>query len=66
MVCTGNMRAWRNVVEMRTEHHAEEEIRRLSAVIAETLMTKAPVHMRDYVVSEVRGWPEYTTRYRKI
>lgn len=66
MVCTGNMRAWRNFIEMRTEYHAEEEMRRLAPMVTETLITKVPDHLYDYVVEEVRGWPMWTTANVKI
>jgi thymidylate synthase (FAD) len=66
MVCTGNMRAWRNFIEMRTESHAEEEIRRLASCIADALLKWAPVHLFDYVVNEVNGWPQWSTNYRKV
>jgi thymidylate synthase (FAD) len=66
LVMTGNLRAFRHFIEMRSERHAEEEIRRLAHRMFQTLQPLAPLYFDDYQVEEVRGIPEYVPTYRKV
>ena len=43
---TSNFRQWRNVVKLRSDKHAQWEIRRLSDAILEALWYQAP-HVFD-------------------
>jgi thymidylate synthase (FAD) len=64
---TGNVRAWRWVIESRSDEHAEDEIRRLADVILQTLKKEAPLYFDDFEnVSDVRGIPVWTPKYSKI
>lgn len=63
---TGNLRTWRHFIEMRSDRHAETEIRRLAAVVADVLIGWAPLYFADYKIEVVNGIPEYQTEYRKI
>ena len=63
-----NIRAARHIIEMRTDEHAEEEIRLVFNKIASILKTKYPVLFDDYE-SELKGLDEnleYTTSSRKV
>ena len=66
MTITGNLRAWRHFVEMRSSRHAEPEIRRLAHRVFNILAQVAPVHFSDYIPEVVRGIPEFTTPYTKV
>lgn len=66
MVVTGNLRAWRHFIEMRSEKTAEAEIRRLTHHIFVALQTVAPMYFEDYTSTVVDGIPEYTTEWRKV
>ena len=46
--CTGNARAWRNIIELRVSGHAEAEIRRLQYKVAQVLLREAPHIFGDY------------------
>lgn len=73
---TGNIRAWRHVLEARSSRHAEPEIRRLMTPLMEVLKGVAPVYFEDYETTMYpleedvpEGYPrfaEFTTPYRKI
>lgn len=63
---TGNLRAWRHIIETRSSRYAEPEIRRLIQHIFEAISPLAPVYFEDYEVEFVKGLPEYTTKYGKI
>jgi thymidylate synthase (FAD) len=66
MVCTGNVRALRHVVEMRADAHAESEIRNLAVRIFLCLVTADPILFGDYEIGELRdGTHTVTTEYRK-
>jgi thymidylate synthase (FAD) len=66
MVVTGNVRAWRHVVEMRADEHAESEIRALALRLFLCLVTADPILFGDY---RLRNLPDgtytVTTEYRK-
>lgn len=63
---TGNLRAWRHFIEMRTERFAEAEIRRLAAAVADKLIEWAPLYFADYEVEIINGLPEFRTKFRKV
>ncbi len=66
MVCTGNVRALRHVVEMRADAHAESEIRNLAVRIFLCLVTADPILFGDYEIGELPdGTHTVTTEYRK-
>ena len=66
MVCTGNVRALRHVVEMRADGHAESEIRNLAVRIFLCLVTADPILFGDYEIGELPdGTHTVTTEYRK-
>lgn len=66
MVVTANLRAWRHLIEIRSERHAESEIRRLAFYLFNLLEREAPLYFDDYTFEVVDGYPEYSTSYRKI
>lgn len=51
IVVTANHRAWRHMIEMRTDPHAEEEIRVVFADISRQLRVKFPAIYADAVVT---------------
>lgn len=55
IVVTANHRAWRHMIEMRTDPHAEEEIRVVFADISRQLRERFPAIYADAQVSEVDG-----------
>ena len=63
-----NIRAARHIIEMRTDEHAEEEIRLVFGKIATILKNKYPALFYDYE-PEAKGLDgnlEYTTENRKV
>jgi thymidylate synthase (FAD) len=66
MVCTGNVRALRHVVEMRADEHAESEIRNLAVRMFLCLATADPILFGDYRLRSLPdGTYEVTTEHRK-
>lgn len=64
---TGNVRAWRWLIESRSDKHAEPEIRRLAHHILQVLRAEAPVYFQDFQQSEVYdGIPVWHPTYRKV
>ena len=67
LVMSGNVRAWRHIVEMRTDPHAEAEIRDLFFRIFLCLQRAEPVLFHDY---DVEPYPDGTygarTSWRKV
>jgi thymidylate synthase (FAD) len=67
LVMSANVRAWRHMVEMRTDAHAEVEIRDLFARIFLCLREAEPILFGDYTVE---GFPDGTygarTDWRKV
>lgn len=55
IVVTANHRSWRHMIEMRTDPHAEEEIRVVFADISRQLRERFPAIYADAQVSEVDG-----------
>ncbi len=66
MVFTGNVRAWRHVVEMRADEHAESEIRALAVRLFLCLVGADPILFGDYRLQSLPdGTHTVTTEYRK-
>lgn len=67
LTLTANVRAWRHMIEMRTDEHAESEIRDLFVRIFLCLRRAEPILFGDY---EVRSYPDGTygarTDWRKV
>ena len=61
-----NFRALRHVIELRTDPHAEEEIRFLFAEVYKVVSERYPNLFQDYEVEEVDGIPWVKTTQRKI
>lgn len=55
LVMTGNHRAWRHILEMRTSVHAEEEIRVIMADVSRQLRARFPNIYGDAVVTVENG-----------
>jgi thymidylate synthase (FAD) len=67
MVCTGNVRAWRHVVEMRADEHAESEIRALAVRVFLCLAVADPILFGDYEIHALPdGTHRVTTEHRKV
>lgn len=62
LVMTGNHRAWRHIIEVRTSAHAEEEIRVVIGDIAAQLKAKFPVIYDDMTCSD----GEWTFAHSKV
>jgi len=67
IVVTANARAWRHVIEMRADAHAEVEIRALAVRVFLCLYLVDPILFSDYVVEQLSD-NTYTvkTAYRKV
>ena len=61
-----NFRTLRHVLEMRTDPHAEEEIRYLFAEVYHIVKDRYPNLLGDYEVEMVDGLPHLKTGHRKI
>ncbi len=55
IVATGNVRAWRHILEMRGSVHAESEIRNMAVKLYECLNEVEPVLFQDLFTHEVKG-----------
>ncbi|MGH2760104.1 MAG: FAD-dependent thymidylate synthase [Actinomycetota bacterium] len=67
LVMSANVRAWRHMVEMRTDEHAESEIRDLFFRIFLCLKLAEPVLFEDYeIVSHPDGSYGAGTDWRKV
>lgn len=66
IVFTGNLRAWRHIVEMRTSRHAEEEFRIVAGQIAGILKKDYPMIFQDYTETSVDGLIEFSPEFRKV
>ncbi len=64
---SANVRAWRHMIEMRTDLHAESEIRDLFLRIFLCLRHSEPILFGDY---EIQAYPDGTygarTDWRKV
>ena len=66
-VWTGNLRTWRWIVELRSERHAEAEIRRLANHIYNALTPIAGTYFEDFEdTSLFDGISELVPQYRKV
>ena len=67
IVVTGNVRAWRTMLELRLGEGAELEIRRLAAAVLRVLQAEAPALFADF---ELHASPDGTesgrVRYHKV
>lgn len=67
MVLSANVRAWRHMIEMRTDRHAESEIRDLFFRVFLCLNEVEPILFGDY---EIESYPDGTygvkTEWRKV
>jgi len=61
-----NPRTLRNVIEMRTNPGAEEEIRLVFGMIAEKVKNRYPNIFSDYTVEIVDGLPWFKTEHAKV
>ena len=64
---TANYRAWRWFIQLRSEKHAEAEIRRLAYEVYQAIKGLAPVYFEDIHEGDiVNGIPELIPTQRKI
>ena len=64
---SGNLRAWRNILEQRGNIHADLEIRRLAIALLEPLKTYAPNVFQDFeVVTDEDGRESVVNKWRKV
>jgi thymidylate synthase (FAD) len=65
---SGNVRSIRHVIEMRTDPHAEEEIRIVADQIARKMQRACPLLFGDYEEVEVEGSSaaDWQTQHRKV
>ena len=67
VVVTGNVRAWRHVLEMRASAHAETEIRAWAMRIFHCLYRESPLLFGDYTVVDLPdGTKALSTPYPKV
>lgn len=66
MVLTGNVRAWRHVLEQRASQHADLPISGLTLRIGAILKEVSPVLFDDYVEGRVGDRSDLSTQYRKV
>jgi thymidylate synthase (FAD) len=50
IVVTGNVRAWRTMLELRCGEGAEQEIRRMAIMVLRTMQHEAPAFFNDFEV----------------
>src|SRR5262249_51582402 len=50
IVVTGNARAWRTMLELRSGEGAEQEIRRLAVLLIRVLQAEAPAFFSDFEI----------------
>jgi thymidylate synthase (FAD) len=50
IVVTGNARAWRTLLELRSSEGAEVEIRRLAVMVLRVLQQEAPAFFSDFEI----------------
>ena len=67
IVVTGNVRAWRHVIAMRTSPHAESEIRRCMHRVWQVLAAEEPILFGDYAEQPLPdGTTALSTPYPKV
>lgn len=62
IVVTGNLRAWRHIIEVRTSEGAEEEIRIVLSEVAETLSKEYPNVFQDMYKNEKSEYKFYNSK----
>jgi thymidylate synthase (FAD) len=65
-VWTGNMRMWRWVIELRSERHAEPEIRRLAGALYDALYPLAPSYFSDVTQVDHDRLREFVFQFSKV
>lgn len=64
---SGNLRAWRNILEQRGNIHADLEIRRLAVALLEPLKLYAPNVFQDFdIVKDEDGRESVVNKWRKV
>jgi thymidylate synthase (FAD) len=64
---SGNLRAWRNILEQRGSIHADLEIRRLAVALLEPLKLYAPNVFQDFdVIADEDGRESVVNKWRKV
>ena len=64
---SGNLRAWRNILEQRGNIHADLEIRRLAVALLEPLRLYAPNAFQDFeIVTDEDGRESVVNKWRKV
>lgn len=67
IVVTGNARAWRTMLELRTSEAAEQEIRRMAIAVLMALRAEAPAFFSDFEMYEAADrQPAARTSYHKV
>lgn len=68
VLVTGNLRAWRHMIEQRASRFADAEICAAAYLCFEKLRAHEPILWEDYTVETVRedGLPTVQTPYRKV
>lgn len=66
VVLTGNVRAWRHVLEMRASQHADLPISQVMTRAYEILKAASPVLFDDYEVETQNNRMSLTTPHRKV
>lgn len=67
IVVSGNVRAWRTMLELRLAEGAEQEIRRLAVAVLETLRREAPALFSDFeLYAGSDGTPCGRVTYHKV
>ena len=68
ILVTGNLRAWRHMIEQRASRFADAEICAAAYLCFEKLRAHEPMLWSDYTVETVRedGLPTVQTQYRKV
>lgn len=66
IIMTANHRALRHIISMRTNQHAEEEIRRLFADVFAKLVDRYPALYADAIIAPIKGINQVTFRHEKV
>ena len=67
IVVSGNARAWRTMLELRSSEGAEQEIRRLSLAVLAVLTAEAPAFFADFeIYTGEDGIPAARVNYHKV
>lgn len=64
IMVSGNLRAWRHIISMRTSEHAEEEARLVMGKIAKVLQSLYPNVFQDMTEDQING--EFFFSYEKV